>query len=60
MIYTLLWDATAVVSAAVISAIRGLCVQVLCGRRPDDRVYAGASLYTCVMCVLAYLTQLGI
>ena len=29
-----------------------LWVQVLSGRPPDDRVHAGASLYTCAMLVL--------
>ena len=32
----------------------GLCLQVLGSRPSDDRVHAGASLYTCDMCVLTY------
>ena len=34
--------------------------QVLGGRPPDDRVNAGASLYTCVMCLLTDLAWLGV
>ena len=37
-----------------------LCVHVLGGRPPDDRVHVGASPHTCDMCELTYLTRLGV
>ena len=37
-----------------------LCVQVLRGRPPDDRVHVAASPYTCDIFALTYLTRLGV
>ena len=36
----------------------GLLVQALCGHPLDERLHAGALVYTCIMCVLTYLMRL--
>ena len=37
-----------------------LCVEVVGGHPPVDRLHVGASLCTCDMCALTYFTRVGV